>query len=156
MSRRNNMSRSLTASLGLMDIRSHHLFAARDEQLPSQSGGTLRSVSKSPRHISQWTLWAKIERDQIAVTDNYSENVIKVMRDTAGELADHFHFLRFHDLRFQLLAFRPIFNFPQRTAHRRKQSREISLGDTVCRAAPERINGQLLVKRSGNEDKRYD
>jgi hypothetical protein len=65
-------------------------------------------------------------------------------------------FLRFHDLRFQLLAFRPIFNFPHRTAHRRKQSREISLGDTVCRAAPERINGQLLVKRSGNEDKRYD
>jgi hypothetical protein len=81
-----------------MDIRSHHLFAARDEQLPSQSGGTIRSVSKSPRHISQWTLWAKIERDQIAVTDNYSENVIKVMRDTAGGLADHFHFLRFHDL----------------------------------------------------------
>jgi hypothetical protein len=52
----------------------------------------LRQVLPTSHFSRETALWAKIERDQIAVTDNYSENVIKVMRDTAGELADHFHF----------------------------------------------------------------
>jgi hypothetical protein len=75
-----------------MDIRSHHLFAAKDEQLPSQSGGTIRSVSNLLGIFRSGLSGLRSSAIKSAVTDNYAKNVIKVMRDTAGELADHFHF----------------------------------------------------------------
>ena len=72
----------------------HRLFAAEDEQLLRQPGGTLRRVPDLLGMFPQRAVRAKLGHDQIVVPHDDPEDVVKVMGHAGGELADHFHFLR--------------------------------------------------------------
>ena len=71
---------------------------------------------------------------------------IGITQAAADELTDHFHFLRFDQLRFQTLPFGSRANFRHRAAHRWAKPREALLEDVIRRAVLERIDGQLFAQ----------
>ena len=83
-----------------------------------------------------------------------AEDVVKVMGHAAGELADHFHFLRADKLPLQPFVFGARFDFLHGAAHRRSEPGEAFLQDIIRRPALERINGPFLAQRPGHHDDR--
>ncbi len=90
----------------------HRLFAAEDQQLPGQPGGALGRRPNRLKMTLEHRVRAEFLHRQIAVTHDDRQDVVKVMRHAAGELADHFHFLRFDKLRLQKSVLRDILHHP--------------------------------------------
>jgi len=104
--------------------------------------------------FAQAIIRAELLHHQIAVTHDDGDDVIEVMRHAAGELADHFRLLGFDELRLQPPAFGPFFDLLHGAAHRGDKARETLLEDIIRGAVLERINGQFLAQRPGNQNDR--
>ena len=81
--------------------------AARERQQTSRQigaahGGTHRRVNlaRERRRFGDAAL------EQLQVADHDAEQIVEVVRDAAGELADRFHLLRLQQARFEALAAR--------------------------------------------------
>ena len=81
----------------------HELLAAEREQLPGEVRGALRG----DRHLVERFLGRVGQAfgspdDQLRVALDDGEDVVEIMRDAGGELADGLHFLRLAQLRLQV------------------------------------------------------
>ena len=83
------------------------LLAAKREQLPRQTGGAFGGLLDLVRRDERLRFQRR-HRQQRRVTEDDGEDVVKIMRHAASELADGFHFLRLAQLFFQPLMQRDV------------------------------------------------
>ena len=156
MSRRSILSRSFTTSLrssttGCTVCLRLKISSCRVKPAARSAAGRIVS-----RLLLSDIVRAESLHHQIAVTHDDGQDVVEVMGHAAGELADHFHFLRFDELRLQPSGVRPVPRLPAWHAAPPGTSRARRfLEDIIRRAALERINGPFLAQRPGNENERY-
>jgi len=77
------------------------LFAAERKELHRQSRGSLGRVAGCFHAPSQSAVRAYLMIENIAVPENDAEEIVEIMRNSASEPADGFHFLRLEELPFQ-------------------------------------------------------
>ena len=80
----------------------HHLFAAEGEQLSGEGSGTLSGLLNLLGVVALLVVALRIVEQQVAVAGNHREQVVEIVRHSAGEPPDRFHLLRLAQL---LLAF---------------------------------------------------
>ena len=76
------------------------LAAAEGEQLPREAGGALGGLRDLLRGTRRGVVEVR-RRQQRGVAVNDGEDVVEIVRDAAGELADGLHFLRLAQLFLQ-------------------------------------------------------
>ncbi len=76
----------------------HHLPAAEREQLPRQHRGRLPGAVHLQDVGADRMVLAELLDHELAVPEDAGEQVVEVVRDAAGELADRFHLLRLAEL----------------------------------------------------------
>src|SRR5208282_2952926 len=82
-------------------LGSQHLLAAEGQQLPGEGGGALRGIGNFLRRPSQSHIGSETLEQKLGVAGDHHQQVVKVVRDAAGEAADRFHFLRLTQLQLQ-------------------------------------------------------
>src|SRR5205807_2007445 len=78
--------------------------ATEREKLLSQSRRTPGGSANFGDVISQSSFDLAFVQKQIAITENGGQEIIEIVRDAAGQLAERFHFLRAAKLVLQLFA----------------------------------------------------
>jgi len=68
--------------------------AAKCEELSSENGGTTGSAANLGDMAGNRALPASLGEDQVAVAEDGGEEIVEIVRDTARELTEGFHFLR--------------------------------------------------------------
>src|SRR5208282_1307022 len=91
-------------------LGSQHLLAAEGQQLPGEGGGALRGVGNFLRRPSQSDIGSETLEQKLGVAGDHHQQVVKVVRDAAGEAADRFHLLRLTQLQFQGAGFSNVFH----------------------------------------------
>src|ERR1039458_4409856 len=81
---------------------------AKREQLVSQGCGALCRFLYFLDVFAKCGVRGQSFLDEFAVPDDYTEKVVKVVSDSAGQAANGFHLLCLHELLFQALAFRDV------------------------------------------------
>src|SRR2546430_9269762 len=75
------------------DLWLENLAAAEGQKLASERSGAIGGVINAGETAAEFMAGGAIQQE-LAVAANYGEEVIEVVRDTSGEAADGFHFLR--------------------------------------------------------------
>src|SRR5712664_630028 len=70
-----------------------HLLPAEREELARQSSSSFRGLGNIPRHLGNLGIAFRPVREHFCISDNHSKHVIEVMRDSAGQSSNRFHFL---------------------------------------------------------------
>ena len=92
------------------------------------------------------------DEHRFAVAEDRGQQVVEVVRDAAGELADRLHLLRLVQLRLDvavLLAPRVVAQFALDDGG---QARHVALHHVVVRALAHRFDGLFLADRAGDDD----
>src|SRR2546427_395102 len=76
------------------DLRLQHLLAAEREQLARELAGALRGFADLSDVIPGRRAGREVLEQQLAITEDYGEQVIEVMRHAAGQPPDRLHLLR--------------------------------------------------------------
>src|ERR1700716_714786 len=92
-------------------MRLQRLFATESEKLGREIGGASGRFANLGDVIGHDTFCAGLSQDEIAVTENGGEKIIEVVRSSAGQLTEGFHFLGSTKLIVKL--------FPCRDVHQR-------------------------------------
>ena len=87
------------------DNRIDSLFATEQEKLPGQPGSALAGVLYLLGILGGWTFRSGLPCDQITIPQYDGQNVVEIMRNSAGELAYDLHFLCLNKLLLQFLPF---------------------------------------------------
>ena len=91
-----------TTSGSWSDLRAQGLLAREGEQLPGQAGGAVR-VRLDLLDVVIVAVARRVpHQHQVAVADDRGEDVVEIVRDAAGELADDLHLRRLGDLALEL------------------------------------------------------
>ena len=78
--------------------RLHHLLAAEQQKLPRQRRRPLRRVPDFLGAFVRKAVGGKFRHHEIVVADDDAKDVVEIVRDAAGEMADHLHLLRLDEL----------------------------------------------------------
>ena len=86
----------------LEHLRAQGLLAREGEQLPSKAGSAVRVRLDLLDVVIVAVARRVAHQHQVAVADDRGQDVVEVVRDAAGELADHLHLGRLRDLPLEL------------------------------------------------------
>src|SRR5205085_209362 len=86
------------------DFGLEHLLAAEGQKLTGERSGVLSRFDDFSDIVVQGARWFKPRLDQLTVADDGRQQIVKIVRDAAGEPADGLHLLRLHELLFKLFA----------------------------------------------------
>jgi hypothetical protein len=87
------------------DLWLENLAAAEGKKLAGECSGAIGGVINAGETAAEFMAGGTIQQE-LAVTANYGEEIIEVVRDTAGETPDGFHFLRLSKLVARFFQFR--------------------------------------------------
>ncbi len=79
----------------------HDLASAEGEQLPRQFGGLVRRFADRASRGTDFVGCEHLILEQRRLSLDHRQQVVEVVRDTTGELADGFHLLRLPQLRLE-------------------------------------------------------
>src|SRR4051812_9342964 len=91
-------------SINLEYSRREGMLTAKGEQLSGKNGRASSRIPDFADMVSDRAFHPDLIQEQVAVTENGSEEIIEVVGDTAGELAEGFHLLRTNELILELLS----------------------------------------------------
>src|SRR6185312_448274 len=92
------------------DLGLEHLPAAERQQLTGEARGAVGGAQNLAEPVRQILVAAMVGAQQLTVGDDGGEQVVEVVRDTAGEMADGFHLLRLPELFLEAFAVRDVAN----------------------------------------------
>ena len=81
--------------------RMEHLFAAERQQLPGQGGRALARLDHFDHVGAARIVRGERVDDEVREAEDRGQQIVEVVGDAAGELADGLHFLRLTELRFE-------------------------------------------------------
>ena len=99
-----------TSLLASMTCGLERLLAREGEQPAGQRGGALRALqrhllgARDPRDRGRRRQFGHLPADHVEAAEDDGEQIVEVVRDAAGELADRFHLLRLPEQFLGLLA----------------------------------------------------
>ena len=79
-------------------------FAGKRQELARQPYGAAACLENLLQRMAYWRLWCAQPERLLRVTHDDADDVVEVMRDTAGKLADRLHLLCLRELLLQLPA----------------------------------------------------
>src|SRR5258707_15568947 len=85
------------------------LFAAKGEELASESGSAVGGLANGFRLGVQRMIGSELVEENVSVSADDHEEVVEVVSDAAGEAADGFHFLGLAELVFEDAALGDVF-----------------------------------------------
>ena len=137
-------------------LRLDRLAAAEAEQFADQVPAAVTGVDQRAQVLARRFL-VRLQRhaDQLRAGHHDGEDVVEVVRETAGELADRFHLLRLAQLLFQLLPAAALPHFFQRAPHRGAQPLQLVLEHVVRHARPKRRRRALVADGAGHQHERH-
>ena len=135
--------------------RLEDLAAAEREQLPGQRGGAIRRETDLVEMPGLDAPRRQHLREQLAVALDRRQQVVEVVGDAAGELADGLHLLRLAVLLLEgvLVALQPPLGHG--AMNRLAQPGQPIFLEVVRRATMERLDGRLLADAAGHDDERH-
>ena len=95
--------RAFQDGVEVYDFRLDHLPAAEGQELARQTGGALAGPLDFLDVVSQRIVGRHAQQQQFRASHHHAEQVVEVVRDSAGQAPDGFHFLRLAQLIFELL-----------------------------------------------------
>jgi hypothetical protein len=137
------------------------MFAAESEELGGQIGSTARCVPDLADVIPDGAFHPEFIQKEIAVTENGREEIIEVVGDAAGQLAESFHLLRTNELILELFSRRYVheradeLNGPafaianDEAAFEQVEVRTISMPETVFSRPMVTFAGQSIADGDG-------
>ena len=85
----------------IQHLRLEHLLPAERQQLPRERRSALPGLHDLLALPVQRAARRQFVFERFAVSDDHAEQIIEIVRDSAGKLADRFHFLRLAKLFLQ-------------------------------------------------------
>ncbi len=82
-----------------------HLLARKGEQPIGQGRASTGRLHRALDHPGGISVTVEVLANQLQVTQHHRQQIVEVVRDTAGQLADGLHFLRLTKLFLDQLAF---------------------------------------------------
>jgi len=88
------------------DSRAQHLASAEGEELPGEPGRALGSLGNFLDPGTGWIRDRELSKQQMGMADDRGEEIVEVVGDPAGKLADRLHLLRLAKLLLALMEHR--------------------------------------------------
>ncbi len=89
----------------------HHLLAAEEQQLAREVARTLGRGADLVEALADVGRDVLVLGGEVGLHHDHGENIVEVVRDAAGELADGLHFLRLAQLLLDLAPFADVLDF---------------------------------------------
>src|SRR4029078_11524056 len=83
------------------DLRQEHLVAAESKELARESSGSVRGTNDLQRVRAAWSVRVEAGHEKLAVTADRGQQIVEVVRDTAGEPSNRLELLRVQELLLQ-------------------------------------------------------